>query len=164
MDIVGSFLQSSSLGPILFLCFINDFPQCTTLMSYLFADDTTCLATGKDLASLFNFVNVELPKISKWYSIIKMTINTSKTKYIIFRNKGRKLNLNGLELFYNLNEIGKPNLEENIFQLERVHLGNNLNENQTYKLLGIHFDEYLSFENHIDILCSQLSVVCKPWA
>ncbi len=157
IDIVCSVLQGSSLGPILFLCFINDFPLCTALQSYLFADDTTCLASGKDLAALFNLINVELQKISNWYSINKMTINTSKTKYIIFRNKGRNLNLNGLELFYNLNEIGKPNLEENIFKLERVHLANDCIENQTYKLLGIHFDEYLSFEKHIDVLCSKLS-------
>jgi hypothetical protein len=39
--------QGSILGPILFLLYINDLPDCTLLKSLLFADDTTLLASGK---------------------------------------------------------------------------------------------------------------------
>jgi len=41
-----SVIQGSTLGPILFLCYINDFWTATSLFSVLFADDTTCLAKG----------------------------------------------------------------------------------------------------------------------
>ncbi len=67
------------------------------------------------------------------------------------------MNLNGLELFYNTNEIGKPPVEEKIFKIHRIYTDNPDPTLKSYKLLGIYFDEYLSFEKHIQILCSKLS-------
>ena len=85
-----SVLQGTTLGPILFLCYINDIYTATTLATYLFADDTTCLAKNKNLNALIDYVNIELRKLSNWFDSNKMAINVSKTKYIIFRTKGKK--------------------------------------------------------------------------
>jgi sarcosine oxidase/L-pipecolate oxidase len=80
-----SIMQGSILGPILFLCFINDMPNCTELLSLLFADDTACLTSGPDLKAVISKANTELQKISQWFRANKMAVNVSKTKYIIFK-------------------------------------------------------------------------------
>jgi hypothetical protein len=50
-----SVIQGSTLGPILFLFYIKDFYNATTLFSVLFADDTTCLSKGKNLQELLRY-------------------------------------------------------------------------------------------------------------
>jgi hypothetical protein len=86
-DIVMSVFQGSSLGPMLFLCFINDIYRCTSLDMFLFADDTNALSKNDNLSDLIDFVNAELKKLAVWFKANKLVINVSKTKYMIFRTK-----------------------------------------------------------------------------
>ena len=85
-----SVLQGTTLGPILFLCCTNDIYTATQLATFLFADDTSCLAEHSNLQELVEFVNTELKKLAYWFRANKMAVNISKTKYIIFRTRGKK--------------------------------------------------------------------------
>jgi retron-type reverse transcriptase len=152
-----SVIQGSLLGPTLFLIFINDFPNCTSLQTYLFADDTSALKSGPNLNDLFSSVNDELCKIAAWYRANKMSANASKTKYIIFHNKGKPANTNGLDLYFNDNEPHDILNPTNIHTLERIHNNNPNSQSRSYKLLGIHLDENLSLNHHFSILSSKLS-------
>jgi hypothetical protein len=149
-----SVIQGSILGPILFLCYINDFHAATTLFSVLFADDTTCLSKGKILNDLLSYVNGELQKIALWFRSNKMAVNTSKTKFIVFRTHGKPININECVLTYNGNEPGQPVDTSLISQIDRIY---NEGQEKYFKLLGVLFDEYLSFDSHISHLCAKIS-------
>ena len=53
-------------------------------------------------------VNLEIQKIANWFRSNKMSVNVSKTKYILFRPRGKKIlhNLDENGIIYNSNEIG----------------------------------------------------------
>jgi hypothetical protein len=149
-----SVIQGSILGPILFLCYINDFYTATSLFSVLFADDTVCLSKGKNLNDLLSYVNQELQNIAVWFRSNKMAVNTSKTKYIIFRTQGKRINNNDCVLVLNSNEPGLPEDPALISPLERIF---NEGQESHFKLLGVLLDEYLSFDGHISQVCAKIS-------
>ena len=152
-----SVLQGSILGPILFLCYINDLPNATELLTFLFADDTSGLIYGDNLKELVAKMNTEINKLANWFRANKMALNVSKTKFIIFHTKGKKVDYEENSIVYNANEIGKTTNPNLITPLERIHDLHPEKEGRAYKLLGVHFDETLSFQFHANFLHNKLS-------
>jgi hypothetical protein len=157
-EIVISVLQGSILGPILFLCYINDLPDCTDLLALLFADDTAGLTAGPDLKTVLKKANVELKKIATWFRANKMAVNVSKTKFIVFKPKGMKAEINEEDwVYYDNNEPGMPIDVNKKFKLERVSLSNAIPSDRQYKLLGVFLDEHLSFDFHVNSVCNKIA-------
>ena len=129
--------QGSILGPLLFLTYLNDFYQASNHFSMrMFADDTSLTATGNNLDDLLERINSELPSIYDWLCANKLTLNLSKTKYIIFQPR-QKIN-------YNLH----PPL---------ILAGKYVDASVSVKYLGLLIDSHLSFHDHIDYICSNVS-------
>jgi len=151
-----SVLQGSILGPILFLCYINDLYLCTSLFTTMFADDTACADSDLCLNTLITRANTELKKIATWFRSNKMMVNISKTKYIIFHNKGKEIDMTELQIIFDDNE---PNMSDPALMtsLERYHDNHASPECRAYKLLGIHLDEHLNFNFHTNFLSNKLT-------
>ena len=50
----------------------------------LYADDTSLTASGSDLDSLLCVTNSHLPAVHEWLCTNKLTLNLTKTKFLIF--------------------------------------------------------------------------------
>jgi hypothetical protein len=85
-----------------------------------------------------------------------MAVNTSKTKFIIFRTKGKKIP-NDVSVVFNNNEIGKEENPSLIINLDRVYNENPNESDRSYKLLGVYLDEFLSFDKHVSHICAKLT-------
>ena len=83
--------QESILGPLLFICSMNDIGNISAfLYTILYADDTSVLPNGKDYAHLIGLLNTELEKVSIWLKANKLSLNVKKTYYMVFHRSGIK--------------------------------------------------------------------------
>ena len=77
--------QGSILGPLLFICVMNDIGNVSDfLYTILYADDTNVLLNGKCYTDLVALLNSELEKLSLWLQSNKLSLNVQKTYYIVF--------------------------------------------------------------------------------
>ena len=86
-----------------------------------------------------------------------MALNVSKTKYIIFHNPNKKIDLQGLSLVFNNNPINSTQNPILITPIERVLSNHEIKNLRSFKLLGIHLDENLNFNTNTSTLCSKIS-------
>ena len=82
--------QGSTLGPLLFLLYINDMVNCSNVLNFsLFADDSTASHSDSDLNTTLNTLKDEFTKVLEWLSANKLIINLQKTHLMLFTNKAR---------------------------------------------------------------------------
>lgn len=85
--------QGSILGPLLFLCYVNDMPSCVKCKLLLYADDSALLVSDKDPAVVAETLKAELESCRKWLIDNKLSLHLGKTVSILFgsRNKIKKV-------------------------------------------------------------------------
>ena len=85
--------QGSVLGPLLFILFINDLSICCpTGAVRIFADDTSVYFSSSSLDELISMAQVIMEQLHKWFNANKLTLNASKSNFIIFRSPRMKIN------------------------------------------------------------------------
>ena len=133
--------QGSILGPLLFLVFINDLPNASSFFIKLFADDTFLCAQNADIEMLEKEVNEEINKVYQWLAANRLTLNISKSKFMIVSNK----------------KCTQDRLQVNI-------TNSPLEQCNQYKYLGVIIDKSLTWKAHVDYISGKISKVCGSLA
>jgi exonuclease III len=81
--------QGSILGPILFLCYINDMPISLRCRLALYADDSALVHSGKHPDEIAAFLSNELASCKKWLVDNRLSLHIGKTECILFGSKRR---------------------------------------------------------------------------
>ena len=134
--------QGSILGPLLYLIYVNDIAEATKSGVLSFADDTTLYLSNSNIKSLYEKGNQELNNLYKWFCANKLSLNTTKTKYIIIKPQQRIYCSDHLQLMINGNKV--------------IKIANNLPE-KSIKFLGMHIDENLSWKQHTNHINKKVS-------
>ena len=130
------YLRGSSLGPTLFLIFINDLlTPFSNFNITLFADDFVLLLSGSNFDTISTDANLQLSLISNWYSSNKLKINSSKSASMFFtRSKS---------IFCPISPIF---IEKDVIPLVF-----------SFRYLGLNFTSDYRWNAHTDYICSKIS-------
>ena len=108
------------------------------LKFYLFADDTNIYCDCDTLTNVTKIVNKELKSVKMWLDVNWLSLNLSKTNYIIFHSTTMKTPENTSI------KIGRKPLAKA----------------KDVKFLGLLLDEYLSWKFHLSELSKKLARTC----
>ena len=90
VDIRAGVPQGSTLGPLIFLIYVNDLPDGLKSECKLFAGDTSLVSVVHDISTSASDINNDLTLISNWAFQWKMSFNPDPSKQaqeIIFSRK-----------------------------------------------------------------------------
>ena len=110
----------------------------------LYADDTTLInslcvfrSDTRNNGNIADYINQELKKIHDWLSANKISLNVSKTKFMIFHFPQRKLN----------------------FQIDLQIANTPIEKVSAFDFLGLTVNENLNWNNHICKISTKLSKI-----
>ena len=134
LKITHGIAQGSTLGPLMFILYINDLPDVSDNCDFvLFADDTTVLFHNKNVDQLASNMNNELYAIAEWFINNRLALNLKKTCVLPFY-------------------VRKP------FIMPSIYVANSLipcvNNN---RFLGVIIDSVLSWTYQVNYICNKLS-------
>ena len=127
-DITCGIPQGITVGPLLFIIYMNDISSILKNCKYqLYADGTVIYRSGPIL-NTSDEVNTDLSSFKDWCTQNKLTINVKKTKCVYFGLKSQIKNINNHRICI-----------DNIL-IDRVN---------SYKYLGVTLDSLLNYDTHL---------------
>ena len=126
--------QGSTLGPLLFLIYINDMIHISDLFFLTqFADDSTVTYNADTLKQAIETTETDFKRVYEWLAANKLIINLNKTHLMLFTNRDRPETIS-----ININ-------------------GQTINEVTETKFLGVILDNKLNWNAHIKYISKKIS-------
>lgn len=133
-DIKAGVPQGSILGPILYLIYTSDLPEIEDIKVATFADDTSLMATGRNIVESSTKLQEANYSISNWCKSWKIKLNESKSVHVNFTLKKIE---------------NPPNITLNNIEVPL--------ENKA-KYLGMTLDTKLRWKEHVKIKIKELDL------
>ena len=130
--------QGSIFGPLLFLIYSNDLPNCLNFaMPRMFADDTNVSYAADSLNELQNVLNSELKSLHNWLITNRLSLNIAKTEFMTIGSR-QKLRTIDDAITIKISEC----------EINRV---------DSVKSLGVYIDNHLTWTKHIDKISKKIA-------
>ena len=125
--------QGSLIGPLLFLIYINDLPNCLSrALPRMYADDTSISIAASSLPELESVLNTELANLHEWLNVNKLSLNIAKTELMLIGSRQR---------------LAKTTIGHSLtVQIE----GHEIDRVPHTKSLGLYIDQNLSWSKHVN--------------
>ena len=121
--------QGSKLAPILFACHMGSLkPYYPNSRVFKYADDVIIAKAIRDCDDINEHLNYEMENMSKWCENNGLVLNSNKTKVLVFNRRNKRP-----IAFCNFSPVSE------------------------IKLLGVIFQQNLSWDKHIDNICKNAS-------
>ena len=130
----------NNIGPLLFLLYINDLPNCLSHTEpRMNADDIHLTYSNGNIHSIQSSQNEDLLNINRWLTANKLILNRTKTEFMLI---GSRQKLNNLPSLPSLNINNVP-----------------IKHSQCSKSIGVLIDETVTRKNHVDALSKKIASV-----
>ena len=124
----------------MFLIYVNELPTISRILKItLYADDTTLIHTPRKKqtkSEISRAINIELNIINDWFRANRLSLNTDKTKFMVFRQPNSAC----LNIDLKINNVA----------LDRV---------TDFNFLGLIVNEFLKWQSHINHISMKLGRV-----
>ncbi len=126
-DVISGVPQGSVLGPMLFVCYINDLPDVIHTMVRMFADDTKIFTDVSDTDNQEE-LQKDIERLDEWASEWQLTFNATKCKVMHLGNKN----------------------PQQTYKMKKDGIDVTLDTTTLEKDLGVHVDNQLKFDQHTE--------------
>lgn len=136
--------QGSSLGPLLFLIYVNDLLK-TKLNGKIFsyADDTSLVYHDSSKTKIMQNIKEDMLKVSRWFDAHQLFLNLKKTNFVTFGYKTNTSIPEGIKIHVS-------------FSCGEQCSCPIISQSNTVRYLGVVIDPRLNWQRHVDAIIARL--------